>query len=81
MLSTEKKGELNNIALKVREHIVNMSTNGGCFTGASLSCADILVYLYHDYLNIGPHNFKDPEIEIICFYPKVMMFRHSTACL
>ena len=59
MLSIEKKDELNQIALKVREHIVNMSTNGGCFTGASLSCADILVYLYHEYLNIGPHNFKD----------------------
>ena len=59
MLSIEKKDELNQIALKVREHIVHMSTNGGCFTGASLSCADILVYLYHEYLNIGPHNFKD----------------------
>lgn len=59
MLSVEKLEELNKIALKVREHIINMSTNGGCFTGASLSCADILVYLYHEYLNIGPHNFKD----------------------
>jgi transketolase len=60
-LSTEKLGEYNEIALRVREHIVNMSTNGGCFIGASLSCADILVYLYHSYLNIGPDNFKDPN--------------------
>ena len=60
-MTEEKKQELEAIALRVREHIVNMSTNGGCFIGASLSCADILVYLYHDFLNIGPHNFKDPQ--------------------
>ena len=33
-------------ALRVREHIVRMSGGGGCFIGASLSCADLLVYLY-----------------------------------
>lgn len=60
-LSIEKKKELESIALRVREHIVNMSTNGGCFIGASLSCADILVYLYHDFLNISNDNLKDPH--------------------
>lgn len=58
-LTEDKKNKLEATALNVREHIVNMSTNGGCFTGASLSCADIIVYLYGEYLNIGPHNFKD----------------------
>lgn len=45
---------LNNVATRVREHILRMSTDGGCFTGASLSCTDLLVYLYHHFLNISP---------------------------
>jgi transketolase len=40
------------LALKVREHIIRMSGNGGCFIGASLSAADILVYLYARHLRI-----------------------------
>jgi transketolase len=48
-------------ALKVREHIIRMSTNGGCFLGASLSCADLLVYLYSGYQNIHRDNLKDPQ--------------------
>ena len=42
------------VATRVREHILRMSTDGGCFTGASLSCTDLLVYLYHHFLNISP---------------------------
>jgi transketolase len=53
--------ELEETALRVREHIVRLSTDGGCFTGASLSCADLVVYLYSRFLNVGPHNFTDPE--------------------
>lgn len=60
-LAIEDKKKLEEIALRVREHIVHMSTDGGCFIGASLSCADILVYLYHDFLNINQNNFKDPS--------------------
>ena len=41
--------ELKSLALKVRENIVNMSTEGGCFTGASLSCTDLFVYLYKKF--------------------------------
>jgi len=48
-------------ALKVREHIVRMSTDGGCFIGASLSCADMFVYLYNEFLNVNPQNLKDPN--------------------
>ncbi|MFC7669570.1 transketolase [Hymenobacter humi] len=44
----------------MREHIVRLSTDGGCFTGASLSCADLLVYLYADCLNVHPGNLEDP---------------------
>lgn len=60
-MTTEKKRELEAIALKVREHIIRLSTDGGCFTGASLSCADLVVYLYKEYLNIGPGRFDDPN--------------------
>jgi transketolase len=48
-------------ALKVREHIVRMSTDGGCFIGASLSCADLFVFLYNEFLNVHPGNLKDPD--------------------
>lgn len=48
-------------ALKVREHIVRMSTDGGCFIGASLSCTDLFVYLYNEFLQLNPSNLKDPN--------------------
>src|SRR3972149_4582950 len=47
---------LHEIALNVREHIIRMATDGGCFIGASLSCVDLLVYLYSNYLNINKEN-------------------------
>ena len=50
---------LQNASFKVREHIIKMSGNGGCFIGASLSCTDILVYLYKRFLNINPYNLND----------------------
>jgi transketolase len=48
-------------ALKVREHIIKMSTDGGCFVGASLSAADLIVYLYSGFLNINKNNLNDPD--------------------
>jgi transketolase len=53
--------DLREMALRVREHIVRMAATGGCFIGASLSCADILVYLYRKVLNISPALLNDPE--------------------
>jgi transketolase len=38
-----------------------MSTDGGCFVGASLSAADLIVYLYSEFLNINPNNLDDPD--------------------
>jgi transketolase len=40
------KNELEETALKVREHIIRMSGGGGCFIGASLSCVELMVYCY-----------------------------------
>lgn len=57
--------ELPNVALRVREHILRMSTDGGCFTGASLSCTDLLVYLYTTYLRITPDTITAPERDVL----------------
>lgn len=55
MLATPK--ELEDIALRVRERMVRMASRGGCFLGASLSCADLFVYLYKGFLRGGPQDF------------------------
>jgi transketolase len=52
--------ELSTLALKVREHIIRMATDGGCFIGASLSCADLLVHLYGRVLDVSPDRVTDP---------------------
>lgn len=53
--------ELSQLALRVREHIIHMATDGGCFIGASLSCADLLVHLYSRVLNVTPAKVQDPD--------------------
>lgn len=53
--------QLREAALRVRERIVRMATGGGCFLGASLSCADILLYLYKRVLKIAPDTLGEPE--------------------
>lgn len=60
-MTPERKKELEKLALHVREHIIRMSTDGGCFIGASLSCADLIVYLYKEFLNINQQNLNDPH--------------------
>lgn len=60
-LQAEELQHLESLSLRVREHIIKMSTGGGCFIGASLSCADILVYLYSHVLDISPGRVDDPD--------------------
>lgn len=60
-LNELEERELAATALRVREHIVRMGTGGGCFIGASLSCADLLVYLYGRHLRITPGTLDDPN--------------------
>ena len=60
-MTQEEIEQLEEMALRVREHIIRLSTDGGCFTGASLSCADLIVHLYNRFLNVGPHNFDAPD--------------------
>ena len=61
MIPLKTINELEQIAIKIREHIIRMATDGGCFLGASLSCTDLIVYLYYNYLNITKENLKDPK--------------------
>ncbi len=49
------------LALRVREHILRMATDGGCFIGASLSCADLIVHLYTRVLRVSPATLADPD--------------------
>ena len=53
--------ELEALALRVREHCLRMTAGGGCFIGASLSCADLLVHLYSRVLDVRPDRTDDPE--------------------
>lgn len=60
-LSNVRIRGLEALALCVREHIIRMATDGGCFIGASLSCVDLLVYLYSEVLSISPERIHDPN--------------------
>lgn len=53
--------ELKETAHRVRRHVVRMATHGGCFIGASLSCVDLLTYLYKRWLNVRRDHLDDPE--------------------
>ncbi len=60
-MNPTQQHELEHLALSVREHILRMATDGGCFIGASLSCADLIVYLYTHVLNVSPERVHDPS--------------------
>ena len=53
------------VASRVREHVIRMSMNGGCFLGASLSCVDLLVSMYADCLNISPSLASDADRDVV----------------
>ena len=60
-MEEKELNELKETAFRVRKHIIRMSGNGGCFIGASLSCTDLIVYLYKKYLNLNKNNLNSPE--------------------
>jgi transketolase len=53
--------ELVDRARRVRGHAIRLATRGGCFLGASLSCADLLVFLYDRVLRVSPERLADPD--------------------
>jgi len=60
-MTEEKRNKLLAFALRVRERIIPMSTDGGCFLGASLSAVDVLTYLYSEFLTIEQATLNDPK--------------------
>jgi len=63
-------GALSAIALRVREHIIRMTGGGGCFIGASLSCVELMVYLYSSYLRRGEAGVADDPKRDFLFLSK-----------
>jgi transketolase len=53
-MTSDARAALTARAIRVRERIIRMSVGGGCFIGASLSCADLIVFLYTSVLNVAP---------------------------
>src|SRR5215471_17608729 len=60
-LKLNASAELEAIVARVRENIIRMSRHGGCFLGASMSCADLLTYLYGRVLRIDPRRAQDTD--------------------
>lgn len=52
MTSVQSK-DYQSMALRVREHVIRMSQGGGCFIGASLSCVELMVFLYNEAIRRG----------------------------
>jgi len=60
-MSSPQPLDLVDRARRVRAHAIRLATRGGCFLGASLSCADLLVYLYDRVLRVSPDRLRDPD--------------------
>ncbi|MGZ8218479.1 transketolase [Methylomagnum sp.] len=60
-MTEHQEQELQALAHRVRRHVIEMATGGGCFIGASLSCVDVLAYLYTHWLNLDAAKLDDPE--------------------
>jgi transketolase len=60
-LDDDTRAALEARAHAVRQHIIRMAGGGGCFIGASLSCADLLVHLYSRVLEVSPSRTRDPS--------------------
>jgi transketolase len=59
--------ELENLqatALKVREHIIRLSQDGGCFIGASLSCVELMVFCYARVIRRDREHGQDESDEL-----------------
>lgn len=59
-LEASDRLDLQDLALRVREHVLALTARGGCFVGASLSCTDLLVHLYARVLRVAPDRLEDP---------------------
>lgn len=61
MTKTFNFDDLSEASKNVRRKIIQMSTNGGAFTGSALSCSDLCVYLYYCFLNVSPETIQSTD--------------------
>lgn len=61
IMTNKQSAELQSTAIRVREHIIRLSAGGGCFIGASLSCVEIMVYLYTHVIRRNADEPNDPQ--------------------
>lgn len=52
------------LARRVRDRVVRLATRGGCFLGASLSCADLVVSLYSRFLRVSRETLEHPDRDV-----------------
>jgi transketolase len=64
-MTADTRAALSIHARRVRERIIQMSAGGGCFIGASLSCADLVVFLYASVLNITPQTTTSEDRDFL----------------
>lgn len=60
-IDTPEINTLKQLSFNIREKIIRLATSGGCFLGASLSCVEILIYLYKKFLNTTPENINSEK--------------------
>lgn len=65
MLTRDERERLEETALAVRRHVIRLAGRGGCFLGASLSCVDLVVYLYGRWLRGEPASDEDPDRDVV----------------
>ncbi|HEY2512987.1 MAG TPA: hypothetical protein VGI39_19100, partial [Polyangiaceae bacterium] len=55
------RADLEDLALRVRGHVVRMAASGGCPLGAALASVDLLVNLYARVLRVSPDALAHPD--------------------
>ncbi|MBK8946068.1 MAG: transketolase [Ignavibacteriae bacterium] len=57
-MDNKKLKEIKETSKNVREHIISISNKGGAFIGSALSCSDLIVFLYKNFLNVNKDNYQ-----------------------
>jgi transketolase len=60
-MDNKKLNEINITAKNVREHIITISNKGGAFIGSALSCTDLIISLYKNFLNVNKDNYQTKD--------------------
>lgn len=64
-MTNDQLTALQGLSLQVREHVIRMTEGGGCFIGASLSCVELMVFLYGHHVNVNVDNLQSPDRDYV----------------